>query len=83
MILSGTPMPRGPLDLYSQLNILWPGRELVGTRNDFAARADRNFRALLTSITPFTTGTAKAELGLQPYLVVRHDVALTGTQADV
>ena len=36
MILTGTPMPQGGRDLYSQLNILWPGQELTGSRDAFA-----------------------------------------------
>src|SRR5439155_11560800 len=31
MILSGTPMPQSGKDLFSQLNVLWPGGELTGT----------------------------------------------------
>ena len=47
MILSGTPMPNGPLDLYSQLNILWPGGLLTGTRDHFASRVERSFAGVL------------------------------------
>ena len=83
MILSGTPMPNGPRDLYSQLTILWPGGLLTGTRDQFAARAERSFGAVLRDIGPFTTRTAKSELGLQPYKVERHEAELTGTQAEI
>src|SRR6185437_7448094 len=40
MILSGTPMPQGGRDLFSQLNVLWPGGELTGSRDAFATRVD-------------------------------------------
>ena len=83
MILSGTPMPNGPLDLYSQLNVMWPKGLLTGSRTEFASRVDRNFNSVLSSIKPFTTRTAKVELGLPPYRVERHPVPMNGTQAEV
>ena len=83
MILSGTPMPNGPLDLYTQLNVMWPAGLLTGSRTEFASRADRGFTSVLGTIEPFLTRTAKSELGLSPYRVERHDVPMTGTQADI
>ena len=83
MILSGTPMPQSGKDLYSQLNVLWPGGDLTGPRDDFAFRAERHFAALLADVQPFVSRTAKETLGLPPYTVVRHDVPLMGTQAEV
>ena len=83
MILSGTPMPNGPRDLYSQLNVMWPGRLLTGSRAEFASRVDRNFASVLPLIEPFSIRTAKAELGLPPYRVERHSGPMTGTQAEI
>ena len=83
MILSGTPMPNGPLDLYSQLNVLWPDRLLTGSPTEFAGRVERSLASVLPSIDPFTARTAKAELGLPPYQVERHDIPMTGTQAEI
>ena len=83
MILSGTPMPNGPRDLYSQLNVMWPRGLLTGSRTEFASRVDRRFASVLPSIEPFTTRTAKSELGLPPYLIKRHSVPMDGTQAEV
>ena len=83
MILSGTPMPNGPRDLYSQLNVMWPSGLLTGSRTEFASRVDRSFANILPSIEPFTTRTAKSELGLQPYQVKRHRVPVAGTQAEI
>lgn len=83
MILSGTPMPNSPRDLYSQLTILWPGGLLTGTRDQFAARVERSFDSVLREIGPFTTRTAKSELGLRPYKVECHEAELTGTQAEI
>lgn len=83
MILSGTPMPNGPRDLYSQLTILWPGGLLTGTRDQFAARVERSFGSVLSDIGPFTIRTAKSELGLPPYRVEHHEAELAGTQAEI
>ena len=83
MILSGTPMPNGPLDLYTQLNVMWPAGLLTGSRTDFVSRASRGLGDVLPTIEPFLTRTAKSELGLSPYRVERHDVPITGTQADI
>ena len=83
MILTGTPMPNDPKDLYSQVNVLWPSGLLTGSRSEFASRADRNFRSVRSLIDPFTTRTAKSELGLPPYRIERHSVPMTGTQADI
>ena len=83
MILSGTPMPNGPRDLYSQLNILWPGGLLTGSRDQFASRVDRSFSRILEDIGPFTIRTAKHELGLPQYQVERHASPMTGTQAEI
>ena len=52
MILTGTPMPNDPKDLYSQVNVLWPSGLLTGSRNEFASRADRNFTSVRSLIDP-------------------------------
>ena len=83
MILTGTPMPNSPRDLYSQINILWPGGHLTGSRSEFASRVGRNLNFVRSSIGPFTTRTAKTELGLPPYRIERHSVPMKGTQADI
>ena len=83
IILSGTPMPHSGRDLYSQLRVLWPSAELTGPRDTFAAEVDRDFGQVLQRIQPFLTRTPKEALGLRPYEVMRHEVALQGTQKDV
>lgn len=83
MILTGTPMPNSPRDLYSQINVLWPSGLLTGSRSEFASRVDRSLTVVRSSIEPFTTRTAKSELGLPPYRIKRHSVPMTGTQADI
>ncbi|WP_228845583.1 SNF2-related protein [Mycobacteroides abscessus] len=83
MVLSGTPMPQSGRDLFSQLNVLWPGGELTGSRDAFAARLDTNFRGVLADVQPFMSRTPKASLGLGPYQVHRHEVPLEPLQAEI
>lgn len=83
MILSGTPMPQSGRDLYSQLNVLWPGGELTGPRDGFGARVDTDFGSVLRDVHPFVGRTPKEELGLPRYEVHRHEVPLSGTQAEI
>jgi SNF2 family DNA or RNA helicase len=82
-VLSGTPMPQDGRDLYSQLNILWPGRELTGPPTTFASRVDNDMQGVLHTVVPFTSRTPKSALGLKPYTTSRHPVPLTGTQAEI
>lgn len=83
LVLSGTPMPQSGRDLYSQLNVIWPGRQLTGPPDTFAARVDSQFSGVLQDIHPFIARTAKAALGLQPYEVHRVDVDMGPTQAEI
>lgn len=83
MILSGTPMPQSGRDLYSQLNVLWPARQLTGPPDTFAARVDSNFEGVLRDIHPFVARTPKEALGLRPYEVYRHEIDLAPTQAEI
>jgi SNF2 family DNA or RNA helicase len=83
IILSGTPMPQNGRDLYTQLNVLWPDGELTGPRDDFAVRVDTQFPLLLRDVRPFMSRTPKAALGLEPYVIQRHEVPLGGIQAEI
>jgi SNF2 family DNA or RNA helicase len=81
--LSGTPMPQSGKDLYSQLRVLWPDGDLTGAPDDFAQRVDKDFDAILNDVRPFISRTAKEALNLDPYEIVFHDVAMSGTQQEV
>ena len=83
MILSGTPMPQGARDLYSQLNILWPGGELTGSRATYAARADSDFTSVIRRVEPFFVRTPKSQLNLPDLHFFRHDVPLAPLQAQI
>lgn len=83
MVLTGTPMPQGPLDLWSQFNILWPGEEATGSRINYQARADADFGSVIHSLEPFFTRTAKDALGLTPPQVITHTVEFEPVQREV
>ncbi|MFI0370389.1 SNF2-related protein [Actinomadura sp. 1N219] len=83
MVLSGTPMPQSGLDLFSQLSIMWPGKELTGPKAQFKPRVERQFPQVIASVLPFVTRTSKAELGLQPPEIVHSDVELSSEEAEV
>lgn len=83
LILTGTPMPQSPLDLWSQFTILWPGGELAGSRATFAARATNDFGTLIHHLEPFFVRTPKSALGLQNAEIIYHDVELAPLQRDV
>jgi hypothetical protein len=83
LILSGTPMPQSGRDLYSQLNILWPSGELTGPRDQFGVRVDQDFESVLRTVQPFVSRAPKEALGLPPYHVIRHDVAMDNIQEEI
>lgn len=83
MILTGTPMPHGPKDLWSQFNVLWPGSEATGTRAAYASRADANFGAVRSDLEPFFMRTPKDVLGLEPPRLVEHEVPMPPVQRDI
>lgn len=83
IVLTGTPIPQGARDLYSQLSILWPGGELTGPRAGFASRVDTNLAGVIDSVAPFTLRTPKSALGLPEYIVTFQGVPLGGTQREI
>ncbi|MBI2502519.1 MAG: DEAD/DEAH box helicase [Candidatus Latescibacteria bacterium] len=83
IILSGTPMPQSGIDLYNQLNVLWPDGQLTGTRDAFATRVSLDFGDIVRDVLPFVSRTPKSALGLRPPIVMRHEVPIVGTQAEI
>jgi SNF2 family DNA or RNA helicase len=83
MILTGTPMPQTGLDLYSQLNVLWPGKELTGSKAQFKPDIERHFGRVISRVLPFVTRTSKAELGLAPPIIESIEVALSAAEAEI
>lgn len=83
LVLSGTPMPQSGRDLFNQLNILWPDHQLTGTPDAFAARVENNFSTVVAHVVPFVSRTPKSALGLSPPRVLRHEVPISGVQAEI
>lgn len=83
MVLSGTPMPQSGLDLYSQLNVMWPGRELTGPKVQFKPRVERRFSSVISDVLPFVSRTSKAELGLPQPIVEQVDIELSSGEAEI
>lgn len=83
MILSGTPMPQGPTDLWSQFTILWPGEEATGSRGAFKAQADARFDSVIARLEPFFTRTPKSELNLEEAEIYTPEVDMPDLQAEI
>jgi hypothetical protein len=83
MVLSGTPMPQGPADLWSQFNILWPGEEATGSRGAFKAQSDANFGSVIGRLEPFFTRTPKSELNLAEAETYTPTVDMPDLQAEI
>jgi len=83
MILTGTPMPQGPKDLWSQFNILWPGEEATGSKGAFRARADADFNSVIGRLEPFYTRTPKSELKLKEADFFEPEIEMAPLQAQI
>lgn len=66
VILTGTPMPNGYRDLWSQITILWPGKQLLGERNRYKTRIENSAECeiIKKDIRPFFFRVKKSDLGL-------------------
>lgn len=76
-------MPQSGIDLYNQLNVLWPDGQLTGTREAFATRVDSDFAGVVNDVLSFVSRTPKSALGLKPPIITHHEVPLVGTQAEI
>lgn len=82
-VLSGTPMPQSGLDLYSQLNVMWPGGELTGPKVQFKPRVERQFAQVISTVLPFVSRTSKAELDLPPPVFEHVEVELSAPETEI
>lgn len=66
MILTGTPMPHSPRDLWSQFTFLWPSEALLKDRLSFDQRssAPNIIHELKPELKPFFVRTKKSDLDL-------------------
>ena len=70
LVLTGTPMPRSPEDLWSLFTFLWPTESLLGNAQHHAMLCkgpiEQVCEELRTLLTPFFHRTCKGDLGLPP-----------------
>jgi len=66
VILSGTPMPNGYMDLWSQMTFLWPSKQVLGERNAYKNRCDdvAQQEEIKKEIRPFFYRVKKSDLKL-------------------
>lgn len=66
VILSGTPMPNGYMDLWSQMTFLWPSKKVLGERNAYKSRCDdvTQLEEIKKEIRPFFYRVKKSDLKL-------------------
>jgi hypothetical protein len=67
MILTGTPMPHSPKDLWTQFTFLWPSQALLGASAAFEKRLVSSvdpLPRLKLDLAPFFTRTKKSDLKL-------------------
>lgn len=68
MILTGTPMPKGPMDLWSLFTFLWPSERLLGNSYQHELMCRRNPETLVPKLrdqlSPFFYRTRKRDLEL-------------------
>ena len=68
MIPTGTPAPNSAADLWSQMTFLWPNPPVLGSRDQFKYRVEREdsrlLRPLHAELSPLYWRTRKADLNL-------------------
>jgi SNF2 family DNA or RNA helicase len=85
VILSGTPMPNGYPDLWSQMTFLWPGKQLLGDRNAYKIRCDdiTQQEEIKKEIRPFFYRVKKSDLKLPDPNSIRTYYDLKPYQAQI
>jgi SNF2 family DNA or RNA helicase len=66
VVLSGTPMPNGYMDLWSQMTFLWPTKQVLGERNFYRNRCEdlAQQQEINKEIRPFFYRVKKTDLNL-------------------
>ena len=85
VILSGTPMPNGYTDLWSQMTFLWPGKQLLGERNAYKTRCDNvvEQEEIKKEIRPFFYRVKKSDLKLPKPKTFKTEYPLKPIQAQI
>ena len=84
-ILSGTPMPNGYIDLWSQMTFLWPGKQLLGERIAYKSRSENESEqeSIKSEIRPFFYRVKKSDLKLPQPETIRTEYSLSPVQAKI
>jgi SNF2 family DNA or RNA helicase len=81
-VLSGTPMPQGFEDLWTQFTFLWPGREVLGDKRTFRRLCEQaDGEAIRRLVRPFFRRITKADLALPVLHMERKVVPLAPEQS--
>lgn len=85
VILTGTPMPNGYRDLWSQMTFLWPGKQLLGERNAYKTRIDdvSQHEEIKRTIRPFFCRVKKSDLDLPKPRFLKKEYGLKPIQAQI
>ncbi len=85
VVLSGTPMPNGLKDLWSQMTFLWPGKQLLGERVAYKARCEDETQTdgIKADIKPFFYRVTKNDLQLPKPKFYRTEYDLKPIQAQI
>lgn len=85
VILSGTPMPNGYTDLWSQMTFLWPGKQLLGERNAYKSRCDNvaEQEKIKKEIRPFFYRVKKSDMKLPKPKTFKTEYSLKPIQAQI
>jgi SNF2 family DNA or RNA helicase len=79
-ILTGTPLPNGPVDLGSQLRFLWPYYTVIPEAELQSATGEKLIRERLR---PLFVRVTKADLGLPPPRIIRQSISMGPLQARI
>jgi len=85
VVLSGTPMPNGYEDLWSQMTFLWPGKQLLGEKGNYRSRVEnsRQHAGIKSDIKPFFHRVKKDDLKLPKPNFIVSKYNLTPIQAQI
>ncbi len=85
VILSGTPMPNGYLDLWSQMTFLWPGKQLLGERNTYKNRCNNtnDQENIKKEVRPFFYRVKKDDLKLPKPKIIKTEYSLKPIQSQI
>jgi len=84
-ILTGTPVPNSYEDLWTQMTFLWPGKQMLGNREQYAARIENEneLAKVKSAIKPFFIRISKSDLGLPRQHIQRIVVPMKPYQANI